>query len=209
MAVEANWETQNKMSQSRHAISKSGSTPLGLFVKLPQEIRDMIYEPVLSAGHTSITRASKALSQDTKVALSQYGIFRVCIAHDDRNVITRFALHPQLQGARLHDIRNLDLSYKPARFGATFPSADWIEGTLADLLHDLKFVIGDPGRCNFRLDMQGYEFSDREETAAFPLLRGFKHVRVEVCVLRFPRYYVLSEVSIVSYRSYHLRWVSF
>ena len=191
---------QHTMSQSLHTEPGLGPTPLGLFAKLPQEIRDIIYEPLLSAGHTSITRASKALCQDTKAALSQYGIFRVQIAHDDqlahdgRNLIFRFALHPRLRNAHLNDVRNIDLSFKPSRLGEPFPGADWSEGKLTDLVHGLVSAIGDPRRCNFRLDMSAYDFIFRQDDmAAFSLLREFKDTSVEVCLLRISYCRILSD----------------
>lgn len=146
----------------------------------------MIYEPVLSAGHTSITRTSKDLHKDTKVALQQYGIFRGRLAHHFGNIIPSFALYPQIEVARVSDIRNVNLRFEVLNMHERpLSHTDCSMGTLAELLQGLIDAIGSPRRCNFKLDMGGYDFIEKEGTDAFSLLRDFEHVSLQVCVLRF------------------------
>lgn len=54
------------------------ATGLGpLFLKLPREVRDMIYGPVLASGHTQILKASRALEEEGMSLISQHGICRI------------------------------------------------------------------------------------------------------------------------------------
>ena len=52
-------------------------TAFGTFEKLPKEIRDMIYIPVLANGSTSLMRTSKAIYNDTQEILNRHGVYRV------------------------------------------------------------------------------------------------------------------------------------
>ena len=52
-------------------------TPFGTLEKLPKEIRDMIFIPVLANGSTSLIRTSKAIYNDTQEILNRYGVYRV------------------------------------------------------------------------------------------------------------------------------------
>ena len=180
MAAMANGQTQNTMSQIPHTDSDSGPTPLGLFAKLPQEIRDMIYEPVLSAGHTSITRTSKALHKNTKLALDQHGILRVRIVHYCANT---FALYPQIQIGHFPDIRNLNVSFRRTRYGEQASGPEWKKEILAHIVLGLMFSIRDPTRCILKLDMSASGFIDQQHITAFSSLRAFKKVNVVVCLL--------------------------
>lgn len=55
---------------------------LGLLSTFSQEIRDQIYSLVFFAGHCSLTRASKALHEDTKDALLRHGIYRLNVQYE-------------------------------------------------------------------------------------------------------------------------------
>ena len=54
-------------------------TPLGLFSKLPRELKDPIHSSLFSAGYTALTRISSAIHADTKGALSRHGVYRLGI----------------------------------------------------------------------------------------------------------------------------------
>ena len=73
----------------------SGPTPCGLFGRLPQELRDIIYEDVFSAGHISLTRSSRALYENSKLALSKHGVYRVRSNWKHWNYIVGPWRHPQ------------------------------------------------------------------------------------------------------------------
>ena len=53
--------------------------------KLPPELRAMIYEPLIQAGHLSILRVSKLVSHEAVPLLSKVAILRVSIERPNRN----------------------------------------------------------------------------------------------------------------------------
>lgn len=77
-AIESSSQS-SKMSQLHDNEQHLGScsTPFGLLNRLPQEMRELIYEDVFSTGHTSLARTSKALHENSKSAISQHDIYRV------------------------------------------------------------------------------------------------------------------------------------
>jgi hypothetical protein len=162
------------MSLSGHTDFNSEPTPLGLFARIPQEIRDMIYEPLISEGHIAITRASKALHQNTKLALHQHGVFRIFIVHDYGRKYDAFALFPQLQIVHDSDIRNLRLSFRKSRHEERVSGVEWKEETLVETIHGLMAAITDPRSCVLNLDPSDFDFIIQEKADAFALLRVFK-----------------------------------
>ena len=60
----------------------SGPSPFGTFGNVPLELRHMIYEPLFAAGSVDLTRASKALYEDTKESLGSHGVCRVTVVQD-------------------------------------------------------------------------------------------------------------------------------
>ena len=55
-------------------VTTSLSTHL---LKLPQEIRDMILEPLLASGHPQFLRASQAMNAEGTSLISKHGIYRI------------------------------------------------------------------------------------------------------------------------------------
>ena len=89
------------MSRIRSNEEHRGSapTPFGLLGRLPQEIRDIIYEDVFSAGHISLAQTSKALHENSRSALSQYGVYRVRFCRNHWEYVIRPWWHPQCLAA--------------------------------------------------------------------------------------------------------------
>ena len=81
----------------------SGPSPFGTFGNLPLEVRYMIYEPIFAAGSVDITRASKALYEDTKESLGDHGVCRVTVVPDSKHGHKVFAQLPTVPS----HVRNL------------------------------------------------------------------------------------------------------
>ena len=143
----------------------------------------MIYEEVLSEGHISITRASKALHENTKLALQEHGTFRARIYHHDGKT---FALVPQLQSAHVYDAWYLDLRIIATRPEGNVLGPEWKEENLVDLVRRIMFAIRDPRHCTLWIDMSVHDSIDREHKAVFTFLGGFRRINVMVCILPFP-----------------------
>lgn len=60
-----------------------------MFLKLPREIRDMIFGPVIASGHTQLLRASRALNEEGMVLVSQHGICRINIGFREATGFTQ------------------------------------------------------------------------------------------------------------------------
>lgn len=91
-------------------ISMEQTFPL---LKLPPELRHIVYEPLIQAGDLSILRVSKLISQEAALFLPKAGTFRIGIDREvDRrtnNPLTSFTLlcrHPMIAPPC---IQNLDM----------------------------------------------------------------------------------------------------
>ena len=74
-----------------------------MFLKLPREIRDIIFGRLLASGHTEFLRASKILSKEGTSLISKHGIYRTNIAFNSK------ANCPKLSQPVVDTVQNLHL----------------------------------------------------------------------------------------------------
>lgn len=70
-----------KKSAVIDSVAVPGTGGLGSLERLPQELRDKIYETVFDSGHTALLRVSKCMHQNAKDILSRDRVLRANIVH--------------------------------------------------------------------------------------------------------------------------------
>ena len=90
--------------------SPSSSSSLGLLDTFPSEIRDKIYALVFFAGDISLTRASRALHEDTKDALLRHGIYRLNIQYWSDPEVYCWTVACEVSTRLLADVQNLRIN---------------------------------------------------------------------------------------------------
>ena len=101
---------QNSSSDINHQTTSPSSSSLGLLDTFPSEIRDKIYALVFHAGHISLTRASKALHEDTKDALLRHGIYRLNIQYWSDPKVYCWTVACEIPTCLLADVQNLRIN---------------------------------------------------------------------------------------------------
>lgn len=79
----------------------------GSFDKLPKELRVKIFEPVIAAGATAITRTSKYLYEDTKDVLASHGVYRMKVVGVNHSF---FLTRKAPSDSQFAEIRNVDIT---------------------------------------------------------------------------------------------------
>lgn len=77
-----------------------------LFLKLPREIRDMVYERLLASGYPEFLRASRTMHKEATSLVSKYGVYRVNIGFGSK------ANYPKPTQQLADTVQNLHLRAK-------------------------------------------------------------------------------------------------
>ena len=171
------------------AANNEDGSPLGVFAKVPQEIRDIIYSFVFTAGYTALARTSKAMNMNTLASLRKYGIYRVHIEYHQqfrtfefRELPRSIAFQKPLPRNFLYDAQNLDLRITHRMdLGQPKESFDpsYEKGNLAHLVRNAVFMMKSNVHCRVSLENSWFDFKG-EVLQSVAWLRVFRKVNVEV-----------------------------
>ena len=149
------------------------ASPLGTLAKVPLELRDLIYKDIFAAGATALTRTSKAIYADTKVALREWGIYRLQIECDKEGHVHPiyykeyqedadkhyYILWQQPADMTLAKVRNLHLTIKVLGRWSWPQRSDQCTGDiqLDQVLHELTLSMDKEKDCHVKLQYGGRE----------------------------------------------------
>ena len=187
--IQWTWKFGTPLGKDWEITTTFDNTNLGMLGRLPQELRDIIYQDVIASGHTSILRTSKALYKDMKPVVSSHGLYRVQIIHGSyRNGRSRYALDrqfsiaPQVQNMEIHIQEGAGKRWQVERSGI-------VSKDLEPIFHAILNPVEVPSYCRLKIENPHGDRVNAEALGSFQLLGVFRTVDVQVGIFQF---YLLS-----------------
>ena len=175
--IEWIWKLRLPLGENWETTTDYDHANLGMLGRLPQELRDIIYEDVISTGHTSILRTSKALFKNMKPVIGIHGLYRVRIAHCGWYGNDEYFLPQQFPNRRRR--QNLKIRIEETEPGFQVERSGIKSRNLATILHAVVDPIEKPTYCCLKLE-QPFHYPVRPEAfQSLELLRVFKTVDVQ------------------------------
>ena len=180
-----------------------GTSGLGSLVRLPQELRDKIYEIVFKSGHTALLRASRCMHENAKDSLYRDLILQANIVHYEFKTKLfdhcRYSYEPSPPNIDFGRIRNLCIAITISNqisnedtFTRGAPGTDGVgiartfqhHSYLFHIFRDVVLPIKKRVRCDPRLELPRHRETQTVELAALWWLRGLERLHVKVSQYR-------------------------
>ena len=175
------------------SIAVQDASGLGALVRLPQELRDRIYDIVFDSGHTALLRVSRSVHENAKGILNRDRILQANIVHYefktwlDQNC--RYSQEPPLPGIDFDLIRSLYITItisaettdiRCRQNGGCIMTLLYANSNLFHIFRGMVLPIKKRARCDLRLELPAFRETQRVELAALWWLRGFQRLNVKV-----------------------------
>ena len=158
---------------------------MGFFGKLPRELREDIFKPVIASGTTAITRCSKDLYDDTKDLLASHGVYRTQLVRKGDQVTFT---HPAPPHSRFVGIRDVDITLLLATKENLQHCRESSQNAIRTL-HGLIERMREHQSCYIRIVRETFCQFESSELAGFEFLQIFKTVTVEFLSLYYVNWF--------------------